>query len=71
MHKIIRTNKVQYTTSVKYKSKYDSVSSVVVGPWCSFLLTAAAALCAALVWWVVYVRRSRRWRSRPPTAGSG
>jgi hypothetical protein len=41
------------------------------GPWFSFLLAAAAALCAALVWWIGYVRGSHGWRSRPPTADSG
>jgi hypothetical protein len=69
--KIMRTNKVMYTTSVQ---KQIEIRPRFVGrgePWCSFLLAAAAALCAALVWWVVYVRGSRGWRLCPPTAGSG
>jgi hypothetical protein len=40
------------------------------GAWCSLLLTASAALCAALVWWVGYVKGSHGW-PRPATADSG
>jgi hypothetical protein len=36
------------------------------------VLTAVAALCATLVWWVgYYVRGFHGWRSLPPAADSG
>jgi hypothetical protein len=55
----------------KNKSKYDRASLVVAGPGAHSSSPLPRALCAALLSWVGYVRGSRGWRSRPPTAGSG
>jgi hypothetical protein len=72
IHNLIRTNKSSvHDNCQKNKSKYDRASSVVAGPGApsSSPLPPASVQLSCGGWG--YVRRSRGWRSRPSTIGSG